>query len=289
MAYSFSDVPFWCVKRLPVPWVDELRAGLNLPFRFGGLHVPPLTAGCLSLMELTVSRFFQSPENITDAFDILRPVYIAINREKAAEFCFQHRTFEKEFNVDDRLTYSPLDIEAGKLMEFVDNSDFTNEKVLDLWKFFNISFSGYAMIHGGEPGEQSEWLYGLDTLAGYVKVMGEISNESIFNIMWRIPVTLGSHMIAQAAKINPDIKIYRPIDKAHLDRLRDYTVHQELDGKLNFWQKACPLDYELTEIQTAKNTNLALEYNELRKKVLAMKPDERKALADEIILNERID
>lgn len=288
MTLSFSDVPFWCVKRLLVPWVDELEAGLNLPFRLGGLSIPPLSAGCLSLMEVTVCRFIQTPENLENPFDILRPVYIAINREKCAELCFQHRAFEKDFIYDDESTYSPMDVEVSKLVNMVSNADLQFDNISKLWKFFNISFVGYSMIHGGDSGEQSEWLYGLDTLASYVKVMGEITNESTFDIIWRFPLALGSHMIAQAARINPDIKIYRPIDKSHLDRLHEYTIKQEAEGKLNFWQKMYPGDYDLTEIQTKKNTSLALEYNELRKSVAAMKSDERKARADEIFKNEGV-
>ena len=159
---------------------------------------------------------------------------------------------------------SPLDKAVALFFKGVAPAEFELDRVLSLWRFFDISFEGFSMINGADGAEQMEWLYGLDSVASYLKAVSSVCHESRFELLWRFPVALGAHLIAAACRDNPQLKVYRKPDKAHRDRLAAYGVNTEGVGKLTYWQKMWPDRYDLSEVQVIRGGDaLAKEFNAL--------------------------
>ena len=299
----YSDIPTCIEKRAPVAWALELHAGLSLPFHWGPFELPPLAAGTLSLFEMAYVQFLQNPFE-SSHWDIMRGVYIALEREKAHALCQEDRQFhiedEREFDLEDVSTWSRLDMEAMKLLDNakIDPKEkaalFEPDSRLRLWKWLDISFSGYRMVHGGKGAPVLEWLFGLDSLAAHIMLMGMLTNESVFDITWRLPIALGSHMAAQhAAANNPDVKVYREFDHGHIDRIRDYILKTENAGELLYWQKIWPDNpqYDLSDVQikNGEAKGIVEKFCALIDEVKVMTSAQREARAAEILAKEGID
>ena len=296
----YSDLPACMEKRAPIAWALELHAGMSLPFRWGPFEIPPLAAGTFSLFEMAYVRFLQNPFG-ADHWDIMRGVYIALKREDAHALCQADRKLHVEgdidFNFNDSATWSGLDQAAMELFAKHDPATtaqlFSEASRLSLWQWIDVSFSGYRMIHAKSSQATLEWIFGLDSLSSYVMLLGMVTNERTFEILWRVPVALGSHLAAaHAAANNPDAKVYRNYDRAHGDRLRDYIAKTENDGKLLYWQKICPDNplYDLSEIQIANGGDkLVEEFCDLIDEVKVMTKAQRDERAMKILEEEGIE
>lgn len=290
---QFGDIPAWCVKFAPIPWELELQAGLELPLKWGGFDIPPLAMGTLSLFECAGCKFLKSPANVACLFDILRPAYIAIHREKCLALCLEHRSFHAalagEFSDTDSSTWSPLDRAVALFFKGIVPVELEPERVLSLWSFFDVSFEGFSMINGADGVEPMEWLYGLDSVASYLKAVSSVCHDSRFELLWRFPVALGAHLIAAACRENPKIKVYRRPDKAHRDRLAAYGVNTEGIGKLTYWQKMWPDRYDLSEVQVIRGGDaLAKEFNALRLEVAELPEDVKETRRLKILQEEGV-
>jgi len=292
---GYSDIPTWIVRRAPIDWALELHAGMSLPFAWGPFSIPPIAAGTLSLFELAYVKFLTDPLE-ANTYDLMRAVFIALNREDAHALCQHDRAFhedmEKDFDLEDTSTWSRLDIAAMSLFTKVAARPelFAQDSRLKLWRWLDVSFEGYRMMHGGSSGAASEWLYGLDSLACYVRLAGMVTNESVFNITWRMPVALVSQMTAANAQATSlEVKVYREPDHKQIDRLRIYIKETEDKGEMLYWQKAYPERYDLSDVQISNGGDkLVLAFAQLRNEVMGLDRKEREARSAEIIEREGV-
>ncbi len=291
----YSEIPTWLVKRAPIDWELELRAGLSLPLSWGAWRIPPLSVGTLSLFEMAVVQFLRQPIEAPWQ-DLMRGVYIAIKREDAHELCQRDRAWTQDFEFEKPETWSPLDVAAIELLADAKLSDeaklslFSAESRLELWRFFDVAFEGYRMIHGGADAQVGEWLFGLDSVASYAQLMGSMTNEPLDRILWRLPVAMGSMLSARHLACNdPKVKLYREPDHGHIDRLRDYIRETEDAGELLYWQRMHPDRYDLSERQVERGgESLVKEFGRVALDVAKLSREERAARAEKISQEEGV-
>ncbi len=289
----YSDIPSWCVKTAPIDWELELRAAFGLPLQWCGLELPSVCIGHLSLLELACCQFPVKPLD-ADAMDVARTAVILLKGKAAHAACQRHlelRSSGAVFELSDSSTWSELDREAGELLLKMPKDVFGLDSLAPLASWFNVAFSGYAMFQDSPPSRPSAWLFGLDTVASHLALMAKCSNMRPEEILWAMPMALGSHLAAQYAKANShDAKICRPCDRGQVDRLRAYIKEAEDKGRLLYWQKMRPDAYELSDVQArAGGAELVKDFASLREKVAAMPPEERAARAAKILAEEGVE
>jgi len=284
-----SDIPKGLAQKAPVDWELELQAAYGLPLSWNGLQLPPVTIGIMSLLEMARCIFPMRPSE-SSGLDIARTVFILAQGKDAHALCQSDAAQRRERELCANEISTELDERAASFVAPLPEEAFLVERLEALSKWFSVALAGYEMIHvkDAQP-TQSPWLFGLDAIAAHIAAVSEASSASPDDIVWNMPMAMGSMLVAQAARKNGEVKIERPVDRAHLTRLDSYCLEVEMAGKLNFWQKADPVNFPLSSLQVVKGgEKLVLEIAALCEKVQSLSPEDQYARKMKILREEAI-
>ncbi len=274
-----APVPVWMVPDKQINRPLELHAAMGLPYTVGGLDVPPLSAGTLSLLEVAGCAAYLNTD-LTDILGIMRMLFICCERDKAAPLvyawrrCFESENFT-EADFDRPETYHALDRAA---FDFCNLAGVMPDKpayleVVGLFEYFAVSFNGFDMLQPKGGKSKNPWLYDCWSLASLLQQIKRAAGVTGFDAMWRYPLALASMMIASYAQSEGEEYVCRPPKNICIDNLRFNTMKREIDGQLHPWQVFDPIEYDLSEYQV-RNQQLAAKWLDLRAKCKNMTPDE---------------
>ena len=272
-----SDIPVWLIPQEPVEYALELKTALSIPLFIGGAEILPITMGSLALIETAFLKCFQTGIS-DDLHEFQKLCFIMHQRENAAPLVFAWREWMEspaglEFNIDNSDSWHDLDRAAIKFAAVNKlNEPWANGAGAELLKHVYISFNGFRMMpkSGNKPGE---WMFELPNVAGYVLAVCKAANVDAFNALWRVPISLGSHLCAKLAQSNNG-DVMRPPDVGFLKEFMKRAVDREIKGELHPWQYF-DLETELSEYQIANFPELVKKIRQLRIDFDAMNADER--------------
>ena len=242
----------------------EIFACLDVPLRVENQDIRPPSLGVWSLLETFASPFYHLGDGI-NLIDCCRALYINEYRASCARDVYNWRNeFDEEsFDIADESTYTDLDrqvVEYGSSLGFdIENAD----NWLEIRRFFEISFSGWAMIPPG--GGSSKFMFGAETMGGVIASLGKSFSVPISTLLWETPVCLIGHATASAASQNGAKGVGRPKDPADIRKQLILAAAREYKGELHPWQIEEPLSRRLTAIQ-GEHEHLVTEFEELRAK-----------------------
>jgi hypothetical protein len=272
-----SDIPVWLIPQEPVNYALELKTALSIPLQIGGAEIMPVTMGTLALIETAYLKCFQT--GISDNLhEFQKLCFILSQRENASRLVFAWREWMEspggvQFDLDIPASWHDLDRAAIKFAA-VNKLNEAFGMAPEVLQHVYIAFNGFRMMpkSNGKPGE---WLFELPNVAGYVLAVCKAANVDAFNALWRIPVSLGSHLCAKLAQSNNN-DVMRPPDIEFLKEFTRRTVEREIAGELHPWQYLDP-ECELSEYQRTKFPELVKQIMQMRIDFDAMKPDEKTA------------
>lgn len=262
----------------------ELRAAMGLPYRFGGLEVPPPSIGTLCLLEVAGCRAFIDCDP-DDFPGVMRMLYICCKRETCAEEVFNYRQRHeldqaKPFDFNDSSTWEPFDRAAFDFaLPHLGEADNYIPRLCGLFGFFRAAFNGLDMIPK-QSGKKYPWLFDAWTLARNLHALQATSGVTGFDAMWRYPLALATMMNAAQREASGEKNIERPPDIVFLKNIYYFTIKRELAGELHPWQIFNPRDFDLSECQ-ARSEELVMRFHELKSKAMEMTEDEFKTWKDE--------
>lgn len=250
-------VPVSYVPRAHVDFDAEARQILSQDFVLpDGFRVPALTAGRLVALELVSSPFFLHPFDC-DALDAAAAlVLLTCDRPLVEDFTAPYRAGA------DPGASSPLYSAAASWLRVHDMAMLEVYPALVEW-ILDVPFYGLAMLPGGASCPREFWFDGT-FIGSIVAAAAKILATPVDDVLWRTPLCLVGHAIAQHASACGVKGVERPPDKAALDRLMHEAAARERRGELHPWQFENPVIYTLTDLQANANPALMGVYSAMR-------------------------
>ena len=234
---------------VPHAFLDyDMEAQQILGFTFplpDGFAVPPLTPAMLVAMELAECRFVIDPQH-ADTLDAAAAIVLMRAAIDAPETLYDLTADAKALR---REAAAWLSTHARAL-------DAVYELVVR-W-ICEVPFYGFYMrpnanTGGGRPKEF--WFDGAFA-GGLIAPAAKALATPVYEVMWRTPLCLVWHAVAQQEGALTGKPVDRPPDLAALDRLMEEAAAREDRGELHPWQIQTPDAYGLTERQVRANPDL---------------------------------
>lgn len=240
-------IPASLVPRAPVDYDAEARQILGFPLDLpGDLSLPPLTAGALIAWELVSSPFFLYPDTC-EAADAARAVILASSEPDQVR----------------RLTQDPAELTALAAMWLADHGAVLADHYRQVvaW-YLHVPFYGFSMRPGGEQSPREFWFDG-SFCGGLLAPACRMLGISFDRVLWRTPLCLVGHAVAQHDASLGVKGIERPPDLTALDRMMAEAEARELRGELHPWQYVDPYNYPLTATQAEANPDLIGKWQDI--------------------------
>lgn len=258
------NVPYNYVKKAEYNGDAEIFACLDSPAIIDGTEIRSPSVGVWAMLESIESPFVNQFGINIDLIHCYRALYINHARKEAAKEVYDFRfNNDKEFDIDNESTWTPLDAMALYYANKVEFDIYNIDNWAAIRLFFDLSFNGYSMIPAGGGG--SEYLFGAETMGSIVASLGSaFPSKSLDDLLWDTPMILLGHATAAHARANGVKGVSRAYDKEDIRKQLILATAREYKGELHPWQTEEPLRRQLTEIQK-QSPGLVAEWEKIVK------------------------
>ena len=237
-----QGVPGHYIKQAPVDWEMEFLASAGGTLSIGKLELPAPTFGVWAMLEL-IDCDFVHPQKDATGGGFLEAAFL-LAKGKAALPIVQAR-INSDFatttvDLDNPCYDDPLTREA---IYWAVENEISAEKAVELTKWFGVSYAGFGMIP--ESGGSSAQWFGMDNFGGIVTAIGAELGKSYDELLWKVPLCIIGHAVAQKCKNNGAKGVARPKDREHMREQLDEAKRRYDEGLLYEWQEKEPLRYGL--------------------------------------------
>ena len=289
-------IPAGLVPRAYVNYDAEVRACLGLPLVLSdGFAIPPLTAGRLMAWEVISTPFFLHSDTC-DPLDAAAAIVLAtcepveipdlLTESRALA---EQRTAEVEAPASREAMASPLErqdvsptaeVEASAsslpgLRAYPVLEKRAAEWLLAHGKALASDYAricewllvtpatGFLMRNQTEKSAPREWWFDGTFAGGVLAPACRFLGVSFEDILWRTPLCVVGHAVAQHDASVGVKGIERPPDTAVLDRMMEEAEARERRGELHPWQPLDPINYPLTPTQAEANPDLIGQWQDI--------------------------
>jgi len=255
-----ADVPQSFVKDRETNFLWEKMQCVNMPLIIDNYTIRPPSIGVWTMLEIMDTRaFVLDYENLT-VHELARVLYV--NEYRQAAINDVNAWLQEDAGAKER---GETELDA-KALEWAETFPFASvEAVIEVRKWFDVSWSGWAMFKGSGSSSEADY-FGAVRIAGSAAACGSALNLTPNELLWEVSVCLVGHTAAQIAVQNGNKHIGRPKDEDDMIRVRAETKVMIAHGELLPWQKMDPCGYHLSEDQIKYGgVKLAQEYAILQK------------------------
>lgn len=246
-------IPVNLVPRAFVDYDMEQRQILGQPLVLSdGFRVPPLTAARLMALELVCSDFFLHPAECSDQDAAAAIVLVTCSRELVQDLTGAAP------DAPDALASA-----ASSWLDAHGDTLGTDYALLVRW-ILQVPFYGFDMRpKEGAAAPRPCWFDG-EFLGGILAPAAKLLATPLETILWKTPLCVVGHAIAQQDASLGVKGVERPPDLAALKRLMSEAAAREKRGELHPWQYADPETHSLSAEQFKANPALGAFFEKMR-------------------------